>query len=313
MTTTTDTKDAPTTTTLNGTSTVGAITKYDYKPTAPVEKIGNLKALLDAQRSAIGRVIAKHVTPERLATMLLTAATKDPGILKCTQESIFRVAITAAELGLDISGTLGDAYVVPFNNKVGDKWVSTATLIIGYRGLARLARNTGGVARIESNVVCANDAFEFEQGTTFTLRFRQSTGDRGKAIGAYALVQFNDGSFQAEYMTRDDIENIRSMAKSGNSPAWSKSWGEMARKTVFRRLAKWLPLSPEKDASLLKAMEVDDADYEHGEKRARREVEPGTDAVRKALGIGGEPEFVDHETGEVVDGCSDPDPAADGA
>ncbi len=311
MTTTTDTQVA-TATTLNGaTPANGAIAKYEYRATAPVERLGNLKSLLEAQRGAIGRVIAKHVTPERLATMLLTAATKDPGILKCTQESIFRVAVTAAELGLDISGTLGHAYVVPFNNKVGDKWVSTATLIIGYRGLAQLARNTGGVARIEANVVCANDAFEFEQGTQFVLRFRPATGERGKAIGAYALVQFTDGTFQAEYMNRDDIEAVRSMAKSGNSPAWSKSWGEMARKTVFRRLAKWLPLSPERDANLLKAMEVDDADYEHEEKRARREVEPGTDAVRKALGIGGEPEFVDHETGEVVDGCSDPDPAAE--
>lgn len=37
----------------------------------------------------------------------------------------------------------------------------------------------------------------------------------------------------------------------------------------------------------------------------------GTEAVRQKLGLPAGTERIDHETGEVVDGCSDPDPAAE--
>lgn len=288
-------------------ATTGAIEKFQYSPLAPLEKVGTLKALLERQQESIGRVIAKHMTPDRLATMLLTAATKTPEILRCTQESVARVAITAAELGLDISGTLGDAYVVPFSNKVGDQWRMTAQLIIGYRGLARLARQAGGVARIESNVICEGDEFDLLEGTEFRLTFRKSKGERGKATGAYALVQFNDGSFQAEYMSRADIEAVRNNAKSGKSPAWVNHWGEMARKTVFRRLAKWLPLSADKDAALIRAQQVDDEDYDFQPNETKAVGKSGTATVRAALGMGGEKsdaealhEVIDHETGELL-------------
>jgi recombination protein RecT len=284
--------------------------KFPYTPLAPIEKPGNLKGLLEAQKDSIGRVIAKHMTPDRLATMFLTAATKTPDILRCTQESIARVAITAAELGLDISGTLGDAYVVPFSNKVQDQWRMTAQLIIGYRGLARLARQAGGVARIESNVVCENDEFDLVEGTEFRLTYRKGRGERGKAVGAYALVQFTDGSFQAEYMSRDDIEAVRNNSKSGKSPAWVNHWGEMARKTVFRRLAKWLPLSADRDAALIRATQVDDEDYDYDTKPTREPGTSGTATVRAALGIVDQ-SSVDATTGELLDAAMGDIPEGD--
>src|SRR5690606_18079652 len=45
--------------------------------------------------------------------------------------------------------------------------------------------------------------------------------------------------------TVEEIEAIRRAAPSANSPAWKNHFGEMAKKTVFRRLAKMLPLSTE--------------------------------------------------------------------
>lgn len=51
-------------------------------------------------------------------------------------------------------------------------------------------------------------------------------------------------------MTIEDIEKIRRTSKSGNKDGapigiWKDWYEEMARKTVFRRAAKWLPQSSE--------------------------------------------------------------------
>jgi hypothetical protein len=46
-------------------------------------------------------------------------------------------------------------------------------------------------------------------------------------------------------MTSDDVEEIRARSKAANEGPWVTDWGEMAKKTVLRRLLKTEPLSPE--------------------------------------------------------------------
>jgi recombination protein RecT len=46
-------------------------------------------------------------------------------------------------------------------------------------------------------------------------------------------------------MTRGQLEAIRRRSKASGSGPWVTYTEEMFRKTVLRRLAKWLPLSPE--------------------------------------------------------------------
>jgi len=59
------------------------------------------------------------------------------------------------------------------------------------------------------------------------------------------VAMFRDGSTIHEVMTRAQIESVRAMSKARNAAAWTESWPEMARKTVVRRLAKYLKLTPE--------------------------------------------------------------------
>jgi len=60
-------------------------------------------------------------------------------------------------------------------------------------------------------------------------------------------------------MTVPEIEKIRMKSLGKDLAPWTQHWNEMARKTVFRRLAKWLPLSGEKWQA---ALEVDNATYD---------------------------------------------------
>jgi len=241
----------------------GAVVKF--YPKEPVGSRKNLQDLLNQQMDALRQILPKHVTPERLVKTLLVTVNRTPDLMLCTQESVLESIFRAAELGLDVSGTLGEAYLVPFNNKVKaadgtEVWQKQATFIPGYRGLAKLARQSGEVAHIEANVVYTDDLFDFEQGTNFHLTFKRSlTDSRGKVLGAYALVTFKDGTHHADWMTVADVEKVRQRAMSKNSPAWKSHWDEMAKKTVFRRLAKWLPLSGDKFQQVI---EIDNEDFD---------------------------------------------------
>lgn len=258
--------EAPRNSGNNGTT---GIVKRAYQPLAQIGSSGALKGLLESQRDSIAQALPKHVTPERLIKTLLVAANRTPDLLQCTQASILETVNRAAELGLDLSGTLGEAYPVPFNNKVKidgrEEWVKQCQLIIGYRGLVKLARQSGEVKRIDADVVCENDEFVFRKGSDAKCEFIPNLkGDRGEVVGAYAYVQFKDGGEQFDFMPYSDIEKVRQRSKSGSTRdgqpmgAWKSDWPEMAKKTIFRRVAKWLPLSTEK---LVRAMEQDDADY----------------------------------------------------
>jgi recombination protein RecT len=72
------------------------------------------------------------------------------------------------------------------------------------------------------------------------------------------MVTKKDGSRQACVMSRDEIESVRKRSRSGQSGPWATDWCEMAKKTVFRRLSKWLVLSPE----IRDLVEAEDGEYQ---------------------------------------------------
>lgn len=226
------------------------------------------KVILSRIVDRVVDMLPSHVTKDHFRKAALVAAAKMPTLYQCTKESVALALSDAAALGLDISGAIGQAYLVPFNGKVKlpngkDEYRTQCELIIGFQGLAQLARQTGEIKRIEANVVCENDRYLFQEGSDWKLEFERATGERGEELGAYAMVEFKDGGFQADYMSRLEVEKIRSMSKLKNGIPWSQHWGEMAKKTVFRRLAKWLPMSGEKEESRRwsRALEIDNSTF----------------------------------------------------
>ena len=76
--------------------------------------------------------------------------------------------------------------------------------------------------------------------------------ERGDCLGAFCVVELNDGAVHRERMSVAEIESIRARSKAGKSGPWVTDWDEMARKTVFRRASKWIPLSADIADALLK-------------------------------------------------------------
>ena len=51
------------------------------------------------------------------SALLAIYDTKSPNLARCTPESIFRSLKESASLGLEVGGVLGQAYLIPYNEK----------------------------------------------------------------------------------------------------------------------------------------------------------------------------------------------------
>ena len=220
-----------------------------------VDKIGTLRQLFEAKKSAIAAVIPKHLTAEKIAKITLSAISRNPELLACTQESIFFATIQAAELGLEF-GPLGHAYLVPFRNNTNGKM--EAIFIPGYKGLIELARRSDRVSTIEAHLVRERDHFTIRYGLTPELAHEPCVDGRdpGNIVCAYSIVQMRDGTKQFDHMTLADLEAVRGKSKAQNGP-WSDEQArpEMYKKTMLKRQCKVLPMSKE----MARAIEIDNA------------------------------------------------------
>lgn len=156
----------------------------------------------------------------------------------CEPRSIVGAAMLAATMGLSITPSLGQAYVVPFKGQ--------ATFQIGVRGLIQLAHRTGKYERLHAGKVYAGELKGFNP-----LNGEPIAGEKiSDEVGGYvAYMRLTNGFEKTLYMTVDEIkEHAQKYSQSyGKSYSpWSTNFDAMARKTVLKRLLNnWGVLSTE--------------------------------------------------------------------
>lgn len=188
------------------------------------------------------------LTPERVAQIAITQLKVNPKIGDCSPESVLGCVMLSAQFGLDPGGPAGLAYLVPYGKE--------CTFLLGYKGMITLAIRNGQIAKIEAVIVCVNDHFKIIRGTKPMIE-HEPKHDGADILGCYAVAFFKDGTYQFEFMPKHEIDAIRKRSRAAGGP-WATDYTEMARKTVVRRLCKYLSLSPEVQA----AVSIDEqADY----------------------------------------------------
>ena len=204
---------------------------------------------LAGMKKQFSSTLPSHVSPAKFMRSAVTAVQNTPDLQECEVNSIISSCQKAAVDGLIFDGR--EAAMVTFNKKVGNKWVKEAQYMPMVAGILKKARNSGQISAISAHVVYDNDQFDYELGLEPKLTHRPIIdGEPGELRCAYAIAKLKDGSTQFEVMTRPQIEEIMKSSKAGwddktNQPRgiWKKWESEMWRKTVLKRLAKYLPSS----------------------------------------------------------------------
>jgi recombination protein RecT len=227
------------------------------RPLAQMKPKEQIAYLLNQKKAEIAKMLPRHLNADRLLKVAQIAATTTPALAKCDVASLVGAIGQCAQMGLEPNTVLGDA-------NGAERWVNSVQVIIGYKGLIDLARRSGQIVSIAAHEVCEYDHFELVYGLDEKLEHRPSMGERGAVLGFYSVAKLKDGGHAFEFMSLAQIEQIRDEAEKKNrrpSSVWRDHFVEMGRKTVIRRLAKYLPLSIEfQTAAALDSMSAEGKD-----------------------------------------------------
>lgn len=209
-----------------------------------------MKAIIDglrASRERISLLCPDGVSPEKVIAGAIKAIEQNPQIAKCEPASVILAVIHAAELGLEPTGAVGGAHLVPYKTKNSPR--PKCQLIVDYRGMIHLAEKAGWT--VTAHLIHENDEFEVSFGTDQKI-IHKPHFPRGNVVGAYAMAK-RGGDVKLEVMDKEELERIRKRSASSSGP-WKTDPEEMFRKTVVRRLFKYLP-----HRVLRRTTEVDEA------------------------------------------------------
>ncbi len=220
------------------TSANGQIQKREATTVAKPRE-GGLAGLLQSMGPEIARALPRHLTPERMARVCLTALRTTPAIAECSPASFMAAVMASAQLGLEPNTPLGHCYLIPYGGSV--------QLIIGFQGMIDLAMRSGRVSSIKACVVRKGDTFDFEQGLVDKLVHRPLADDSAEITHVYAVAKIKDGDPIFTVLSRPQIEARRKRGASGKGKKtpWDTDYEAMAMKSAVRALFKWLPKSAE--------------------------------------------------------------------
>jgi recombination protein RecT len=205
-----------------------------------------LEQMLVALQPAIMEALPKHVPADRMMRIAITALRTNPKLRECTPASFLGCVVQASQLGLEVNTPLGQAYLIPFNNRRQN--TVDCQLVIGYQGFMDLARRSGSVRNIYAFPVYNGDDFSYEIGLNPSIKHKPKAGvvhSKENLTHVYAVAKLDNGEPVFTVLTRDEIESYRGRSRAKNDGPWVTDYEAMCLKTGIRRLFRWLPKSAE--------------------------------------------------------------------
>lgn len=208
--------------------------------------LGTLNSYFTKHKGQLAAALPKHLNPDRMIRLALTAFSQNKAIAECTPESIFASVIMASQLGLEV-GVLGQGYLVPYKK--------TCTFIPGWQGYVDLVSRTGR-ATIYSGSVFEGDEFDWGLGTEQYVRHKpKGESDPSRLTHTYAIGRVNGAHTPIiEVWPIAKVWAHRDRYNKVGPAHYSFKHPEMyARKIPLLQVIKYMPKSVE----LAKAAEID--------------------------------------------------------
>lgn len=214
-----------------------------------------IRDLVQAQQPAIEAQLAGTINSGAFVRAALSTIAGSEDLQQATPSSVLGAIMLAAQLKLEPGAALGHFYLTP--RRVGGRM--TCLPIIGYQGLIELAYRTGRIEKIETFLVREGDRFEYgansERGRFFD--WSPADHDENRAWeGAIVTAKLLGAGTVWAYLPKAKI--LARRPQGWERGPWKTHEEEMARKTVVREIAPYLPKSTEFATAVQRVREVED-------------------------------------------------------
>ena len=180
--------------------------------------------------------------PQFVASVI-QATNDNHALAKADPLSVVNAAAMAAILDMPINNNIGEAYIIPYNQRQPDNtWKTVAQFQIGYKGLIKLAMNTGQYLKLSAAKIYKSQFKSFDP-LRDELILDTTVPPSGEVIGFAAYLKLKSGFEKFVFMTTAELQDHgKKYSKSfdKDSSQWKKNYDAMAEKTVLKRLiSKW--------------------------------------------------------------------------
>lgn len=197
-----------------------------------------LNQFLEKYKGQFAVALPKHLNPDRMIRLALTAFNGNRQLQQCDMNSIAASIITAAQLGLEI-GVAGQGYLVAYKGK--------CTFVPGWQGYVDLVSRSGR-ATVWTGAVFEGDEFEFALGDSPFVRHRPGGEDDPKKLThVYAIGRVNGSQWPViEVWPISRIrKHFNKNNKVGSGHYAHNNWEMYARKIPLLQVIKYMPKSIE--------------------------------------------------------------------
>lgn len=227
----------------------------EHQPLVPKD----YESMMLAKQDRLTQLLAgSDVEPERFIGMVTQAIARQPRLLNpdVDKESVLLAVLSVAEMGLVPSGPFGGAWLVPYRDKKSGK--QKVQPIVDWRGFIKMAMRSGQLRGAWAHPAYEGDSFRYVLGDDPALMHHPTLNpdERGNVTHFYAVAHLNSGERVFEVMTRGEVDAIRKRARASDEGPWVTDYIEMGRKTVVRKLFKYLPVA--QTPQMAKALEEED-------------------------------------------------------
>jgi recombination protein RecT len=223
----------------------------------------NLQSLLNKKAAALPQNF--NQTRFLQNCMVVLQDTKD--IDKYTPASIARTMLKGAFLDLDFFNK--ECYAIPYGNQLQFQ--------TDYKGEIKIIKKYSiqQVKDVYAKLVRVGDKFQEKIVNGMqTIDFIPKPFNNEDIIGVFAVCLFVDDSMVYETMSVEEVEKVRdNYSKQPKGQAWEKSFGEMAKKTVLRRLKKWIPIEFKNSEQYQAYEDASDAEFVEIKQNAKPDVD----------------------------------------
>lgn len=225
---------------------------------------GAIEDALKSYKEKMLELIDKQTFIKEIAFASQILSTNEK-LRQCSQTSILQSIYNLSTTGLSLNPILKYAALTP--RYIKGEW--RCTLSPQYQGLVKLITDSGSVRSVYAHAVYKGDLFEPTLGTDAGIKhipkYESKEWDK-----VYAVAVLHDGSKMFEVMTKEEVFEIRATSDTWRAVEDGKlkkeqciwfTWEiEMARKTVIKRLVKYLPKTEQYD-KVAEAIQIDNSEY----------------------------------------------------
>lgn len=238
---------------------------------------------------------------EQFVADVVALVNNDPNLAKCDQVSLVASCLQAQTLGLSLNRGMGQAWIVPFNDRKNGR--VTATFQIGYKGYVQLAIRSGQYRKLNVLAIKEGELLHWDplfEDISVELITDEAVRAKTPTAGYYAMFEYVNGFRKAMYWSRAKMHEHATQysqayrtdqQKGWTNSFWSKDFDSMAIKTMLRQLiSKWGIMSVEMQTALENDGKLADGSYAEGSVLDADFIASPAPA-----------QIVDVETGEVTD------------